>query len=221
MYQFTIIDDVLATATARTAAIKWREAVRIFVIYAGKHNVSRPARFEFRGMEAKHGGSDLSTSGELDRPVTSLMKPVEKKLEDKDDEKIIEKMLRKVVKDLKEQLDGCSVDEKIRVLEKRFFEKQRDFNKLERANARLQGLHDNLQSDMDNISQELSKIKSTKAKLDALCKQLQKQNKDILDECQQAALEDKERKREQQERFATMIQVITSSFIMMTESALY
>ena len=122
---------------------------------------------------------------------------------------MLEKMYKKTMKDLKEQLDGCSGDEKIRVLEKRYLEKLRDYNKLDRANSRLQGLFDNLQSEMDVVSQELSKIKTTKTKLEALCKQLQKQNKDILDDCKQAALEDKERKKEQQERFAAMIQVIS------------
>ena len=142
------------------------------------------------------------------RPSVSVQKSAEKKIEDKEDEKVREKLYKKTLKELKEQLDSCSAEEKVRILEKKYLDKLRDFNKLDRANTRLQGLYDSLQSDMDNISQELSKIKSTKVKLEALCKQLQNQNKDILAECKQAAIEDKERKKEQQERFAKMIQVI-------------
>ena len=142
------------------------------------------------------------------RPSVSVQKSAEKKIEDKEDEKVLEKLYKKTLKELKEQLDSCSAEDKVRILEKKYLDKLRDFNKLDRANTRLQGLYDSLQSDMDNISQELSKIKSTKVKLEALCKQLQNQNKDILAECKQAAIEDKERKKEQQERFAKMIQVI-------------
>ena len=155
-------------------------------------------------------GSVAKNARESRRGASVPKSSQEKKGDDKEEEKILEKMYKKTLKDLKDQLDGCSSDEKAKILEKRCLEKLRDFNKLERANSRLQQLFDNLQLDMDNVNQELTKIKSVKDKLEALCKQLQKQNKQILDDCKQTALEDKERKRLQQDKFSSMIQVASS-----------
>jgi hypothetical protein len=164
------------------------------------------------GQAAREGeGTVAKNAREVSRRGASVLKSQEKKGEDKEEEKIIEKLYKKSLKELKDQLEGCSGDEKVKLLEKRCLEKLRDFNKLERANSRLHQLFDNLQLDMDNVTQELTKIKSVKDKLEALCKQLQKQNKQILDDCKQTALEDKERKREQQDKFSLMIQVSSSS----------
>jgi hypothetical protein len=135
---------------------------------------------------------------------------IDKRVDDKEDEKALDRLQKKTAKDLRDLLEGYSGEEKARILEKRYLDKLRDFNKLERANLKLQKHYDALQCDLEKISSELSRLKSSKNTLDTLSKQLQKKNKQTLDELNQTALDGKQRKQEQQEKIAKLLQVFYS-----------
>uniref|UniRef100_A0A7S4MZK8 Uncharacterized protein n=1 Tax=Guillardia theta TaxID=55529 RepID=A0A7S4MZK8_GUITH len=129
-----------------------------------------------------------------------------KQSEDKDEEKALAKLYKKASKDLKDQLEGMSDgNEKVKLLQQKYLDKLQECNRMERTNGNLQRSLEKAQSERDAAKAELSKVNSVKQKLEVLCKELQKQNKDILERSKLISEEEQKRRNELSEKFHVTI----------------
>jgi hypothetical protein len=61
------------------------------------------------------------------------------------------------------------------------------------------------QRDKENVTNELSRTNAVKKKLETLCKELQKQNKTVLDQSKQTTEEEQQKRKELSDRFSETI----------------
>lgn len=129
-----------------------------------------------------------------------------KKTEDKSGEKELSRLYKKATKDLKEQLDAIpSESEKVKLLERKFLEKVHQCNTADRKVDNLQRSLEVAQRDKDNLTNELSRTNAVKSKLETLCKELQKQNKNVLEQSKQISTDEQRKRQELSEKFSETI----------------
>ena len=61
------------------------------------------------------------------------------------------------------------------------------------------------QRDKDNLTNELSRTNAVKSKLETLCKELQKQNKNVLEQSKQISTDEQRKRQELSEKFSETI----------------
>ncbi len=69
----------------------------------------------------------------------------------------------------------------------------------------LQRSLETAQRDKENVTNELSRTNAVKKKLETLCKELQKQNKTVLDQSKQTTEEEQQKRKELSDRFSETI----------------
>eukprot|EP00960_Hanusia_phi_P062677 765231-Hanusia_phi.AAC.1 len=138
-----------------------------------------------------------------------------KQSEEKDEEKALgnddnwSKLYKKASKDLKEQLEGLSDgNEKTKLLQQKYLDKLQECNRMERTNSNLQRSLEKAQTESDAAKTELSKANAVKQKLEILCKELQKQNKNILERSKAVSEEEQKKRNELSEKFHVAIKDI-------------
>ncbi|GBG60869.1 hypothetical protein CBR_g15990 [Chara braunii] len=121
------------------------------------------------------------------------------------------KALRRQGRDLKALMESTesSAEEKLKVLRAKYVEQVNETKQLDREMALLRRKCDLLRKEKDTLSAEATKGQAVKQKLESLCRELQRQNKLVMEDSRRVATEEQQRREELAGRFQSTIQEIT------------
>lgn len=112
-----------------------------------------------------------------------------------------------------------STQDKLEQLHKKFLEQVNDRGQLEQE---LCGLHKDLERttrEKENLQQDLKRVTLLKDKLEDLCRTLQKENKNVLEEVRQKAEAESQHRKELSERFQSTLQDVSAKLERQGEQA--
>ena len=129
-----------------------------------------------------------------------------KKSVDKNGERELARMFKKASKELKEQLDAAPSDsDKVKFLQQKLLDKVHLCNTQERKIDALQRSEEGARRDKENVTNELNRTVAFKQKLEALCKELQQQNKNVLAQAKQTQIDEDQKRAELSAKFSETI----------------
>ncbi|BFZ62752.1 hypothetical protein YB2330_003862 [Saitoella coloradoensis] len=100
--------------------------------------------------------------------------------------------------------------EKINVIQRKYSSLLQDMHRLEREHVRAKAKSEQMQKEKDAAKGEMNKALGMKHKLEALCRELQKENKRIKDESKRLAQSEQEKREELSTKFESTIWEIKS-----------
>lgn len=115
------------------------------------------------------------------------------------------------LKELRQYLDNFSQpDERIKALFNRYSALLQDHKKFERELILIKRRCDQLMKEKDSLSLELTKTNTMKGKLENLCRELQKQNKAVVEDSKRIANEEHKKREEMAKKFQSTMREYTS-----------
>uniref|UniRef100_A0A7S0TUC5 Uncharacterized protein n=1 Tax=Hemiselmis andersenii TaxID=464988 RepID=A0A7S0TUC5_HEMAN len=128
-----------------------------------------------------------------------------------EDDRVLKSQYKKAAAEVKKTLEKETCDAaKVQILHARLMEKIHDNNKLERAQSRQQRALEVANMEKEAALGQLEKSNRLKAKLEALCKQLQKTNSEVVMDSKVKDEEARDRTKEMADKFSHSILDIQS-----------
>ncbi|XP_058121701.1 alpha-taxilin [Anopheles ziemanni] len=107
----------------------------------------------------------------------------------------------KIVEQLTKALTGMSLEEKYASVYKRLMESEKENRRLVALHKQYERTMEATKREKENLILEHDKMAMTKTKLEALCRELQRQNKTIKDESLAQIQEEEDKRKQTQEKF--------------------
>ncbi|KAH8953144.1 hypothetical protein BDL97_08G008000 [Sphagnum fallax] len=129
-----------------------------------------------------------------------------------EEEAKIAKAQKRLVKEVRTMLDrpDRSADDKLRLLNTKYLQQVGETRQLEKELLALRRKCEQVNKEKDTIYGEFTKVSALRQKLESLCRELQRQNKILLDENKRVSTEEQQKRQELSTKFHNTIKDITS-----------
>jgi hypothetical protein len=122
------------------------------------------------------------------------------------------KAQKRQVKEVRTMLDrpDRTADDKLRLLNTKYLQQVGETRQLEKELLALRRKCEQVNKEKDTIYGEFTKVSALRQKLESLCRELQRQNKILLDENKRVSTEEQQKRQELSTKFHNTIKDITS-----------
>lgn len=113
--------------------------------------------------------------------------------------------------EVRDMMEGTNPpEERLDNLHKKYMNLVRDYKRLERRLAEMQKKNLEVAQHRDIIQNEVSRVTAAKTKLEGLCRELQRHNKQVVEDSRSLARDEEEKRREIADKFQSTIDDITT-----------
>eukprot|EP01111_Echinosteliopsis_oligospora_P007152 TRINITY_DN2181_c2_g1_i1.p1 TRINITY_DN2181_c2_g1~~TRINITY_DN2181_c2_g1_i1.p1 ORF type:complete len:337 (+),score=117.98 TRINITY_DN2181_c2_g1_i1:25-1035(+) len=130
---------------------------------------------------------------------------------DEEDEKRIAKVVAKEMKEMKIAIDSiATMEERYKAVTAKYMQLLYDIKRQDRDLQSSKRQAEKFSKEKDLVQTELVKTNGVKVKLETLCRELQKQNKQVMEGSKRIATEEQEKRQELSKKFHNTIKEITT-----------